>query len=100
MDLLRWQEDLTSDYIILSELMAEMEKVTPEHDLKLITLMETIENKIRNPINPGNKKSLSFQLLPILRITCITSYPATLKNGMEFTPQKLWVMTRIRTMPV
>ncbi|GAB4266318.1 helicase-related protein [Thermincola ferriacetica] len=60
MDLLRWQEDLTGDYIILSELMAEMEKVTPEHDLKLITLMETIENKIRNPINPGNKKIIVF----------------------------------------
>ncbi|MDA8212325.1 MAG: helicase-related protein [Clostridia bacterium] len=60
MDLIRWQEDLTNDKIILSALLAEMEKVTPEQDLKLITLKKTIENKIQNPINQGNKKIIIF----------------------------------------
>jgi len=60
MDILRWKEDLTHDRNILSGLLAEMRKVTPEHDAKLNMLKELIDHKIRHPINPGNRKIIIF----------------------------------------
>lgn len=60
MDILQWKEDLTSDRDILKHLLDEMAKVTPEHDEKMNTLKELIDNKVRNPINAGNKKILIF----------------------------------------
>jgi len=60
MDILRWKEDLLDDRRILAGLMNEMEKITPEHDLKLRTLKQVIDRKIRNPINPDNRKVIIF----------------------------------------
>jgi len=60
MDILRWKEDLTHDRDILLGLLGEMRKVTPEHDVKLNTLKQLIDDKIRNPINPGNRKVIIF----------------------------------------
>ncbi|WP_134686497.1 helicase-related protein [Brevibacillus migulae] len=60
MDILRWKEDLTSDRDILYSLLQEMQKVTPEHDEKLNALKQIIDNKIKNPINPGNRKVIIF----------------------------------------
>jgi len=37
-----------------------MNKVTPPHDIKLNALKEAINNKINDPINPGNNKILIF----------------------------------------
>ncbi|WKZ27965.1 MAG: helicase-related protein [Candidatus Dojkabacteria bacterium] len=55
-----WKDDLNADLKIASDLLAEMKKVTPEHDTKLIDLKGYIENKIKNPINAGNRKVLIF----------------------------------------
>ena len=59
-DAITWQRDITKDIEILSEIYAEMKRVTPEEDLKLATLKNLIEQKISNPINVGNKKFLIF----------------------------------------
>jgi superfamily II DNA or RNA helicase len=37
-----------------------MQRVTPEHDTKLVTLRERILDKVANPINHGNAKVLIF----------------------------------------
>ena len=55
-----WKEDLKYDLSIAKSLLAEMQKVTPEHDTKLKDLKQFIAGKVQNPINPGNKKVLIF----------------------------------------
>lgn len=55
-----WKADLEADLKIVDKLLAEMNKVSPEHDRKLQDLKIFIENKLKNPINPGNKKVLIF----------------------------------------
>ncbi|WP_172196038.1 helicase-related protein [Saccharibacillus qingshengii] len=59
-DLLRWKEDLAHDRAVLSGLYEEMVKVTPEHDKKLSVLKSIIDDKIRTPINVGNRKVIVF----------------------------------------
>ena len=34
--------------------------ITPQHDIKLQTLLAQIDEKLKHPINPGNKKVLIF----------------------------------------
>lgn len=60
MDLLSWKRDLKKDIETLEILHDIMAFVTPDKDLKLQKLIEVIENKIKNPINPGNRKVLIF----------------------------------------
>ena len=60
MDLPSWEHDLSADLFLISELLMEMEKVTPKEDLKLQHTKSHILDKIQNPINPGNKKILIF----------------------------------------
>lgn len=60
MDTLGWKEDLRADLAIARELLAELARVTPEHDAKLSDLKAAIAEKIANPINPGNKKVIVF----------------------------------------
>ncbi len=55
-----WKADLEADYKIAKELLKEMQEVTPEHDSKLNDLKSFILNKLKNPINTGNKKILIF----------------------------------------
>ena len=55
-----WQRDLWSDRETLRELLDEMRKITPDHDLKLQELKRIVLAKVAQPINPGNKKSLIF----------------------------------------
>jgi SNF2 family DNA or RNA helicase len=59
-DILRWKVDLAHDYDTLYGLLIEMQKVTPEHDEKLITLKQVIDGKMENPINNGNRKIVIF----------------------------------------
>ncbi|MDC6673836.1 ATP-dependent helicase, partial [Leclercia adecarboxylata] len=49
-----------NDRETLGELLDEMRKVTPEHDLKLRKLKQLIQDKAEHPINDGNRKVLVF----------------------------------------
>ncbi|WP_103919194.1 helicase-related protein [Candidatus Venteria ishoeyi] len=60
MDLPSWEHDLRADLFIISELLDEMRKISPKDDSKLQHLKSHIENKIKQPINPGNKKVIIF----------------------------------------
>lgn len=60
LDIESWQRDLWNDRETLRELLDEMSKVTPEHDLKLRKLKHLIEDKAQRPINDGNRKALVF----------------------------------------
>ena len=59
-DRLSWKNSMEHDVEILEWLISELEKVTPEYDLKLQTLKDIIDKKFKNPINEGNKKFLIF----------------------------------------
>ena len=60
MDILSYKPDLQADIEILSGLRELMDEVTVERDLKLKNLLDVIEAKLANPINPGNRKVLVF----------------------------------------
>lgn len=60
LDLPSWKRAMENDNAIIIALLAEMEKVTPEHDAKLQHLIQQISSKVQSPINPGNKKVLLF----------------------------------------
>lgn len=60
MDLDLWGHDLKTDLRIITDLLTEMGKVSVSDDLKLQHLKEHIVEKIKNPINPGNKKVIIF----------------------------------------
>jgi REP element-mobilizing transposase RayT len=60
LDRKRWKADLKKD---LKQLIAIHEKaaaITPDRDAKLQELKTLIAGKTRNPINPGNRKTLVF----------------------------------------
>ena len=59
-DRLSWKAAMEDDVEILECLISELNKVTPEHDYKLDTLKNIIDEKIKNPMNRGNKKVLIF----------------------------------------
>ncbi|UJH71141.1 hypothetical protein [Ornithinimicrobium sp. INDO-MA30-4] len=59
-DIESWQRDLWNDRETLRELLDEMRKVTPAHDLKLQRIKQLITEKVADPINPGNHKVLVF----------------------------------------
>lgn len=60
MDYKTWLKELKSDAQLLEKLAQGIALITPEHDTKLQTLFETIQKKIEQPINPGNKKLIIF----------------------------------------
>ncbi|BAK36600.1 putative helicase [Microlunatus phosphovorus NM-1] len=60
LDIESWQRDLSNDRETLRELLAEMRKVAPDHDLKLRKLKQLIDDKAQRPINDGNRKVLVF----------------------------------------
>jgi superfamily II DNA or RNA helicase len=55
-----WKDDLQGDLQVARDILAEMQRVTPEHDQKLQELKRFIKEKQDNPINAGNKKVLVF----------------------------------------
>ena len=59
-DLIRWKQDLIEDRNRLATLHAAASQVDASRDDKLAKLREVIENKCRNPINPGNRKVIVF----------------------------------------
>jgi len=60
MDLVSWEQTLRADQLIIDDLLKHMEIITPEEDAKLQHLKGHIINKIKSPINAGNKKIIVF----------------------------------------
>lgn len=60
MDYKSWRNYLVKDYEILELMLDMIEDITPIHDKKLQTLLQTIKGKLENPINEGNKKIIVF----------------------------------------
>ncbi len=60
MDLESFRRDLDHDAEVIAELLGGVRPVTPEHDLKLQSLAECISDKVKAPLNPGNRKVLIF----------------------------------------
>ena len=59
-DLIKWRPELEGDAALLRELLDRIRCVSPETDAKLLDLKQLIEKKVRNPLNPGNRKVLVF----------------------------------------
>ncbi len=60
MDYLSWQRYLEEDLETLGLLTLMLQDITPEHDAKLLRLMDDLRYKWANPINEGNKKVIIF----------------------------------------
>lgn len=60
MDYLSWQRYLEEDLETLGLLTLMLQDITPEHDAKLLQLMDDLRHKWANPINEGNKKVIIF----------------------------------------
>ena len=60
MDYLSWLRELEKDADNLQLLSLMIGDITPEHDTKLQTLLELIQEKQEHPINPGNRKLIIF----------------------------------------
>lgn len=60
MDYLSWKKELMEDAKYLKILSLMSAEISPSHDSKLQSLLTLIENKIQNPINPGNQKIIIF----------------------------------------
>lgn len=60
MDYLSWLHELEKDADTLELLSLMIDDITPEHDTKLQTLFELIDDKQQHPINAGNKKIIIF----------------------------------------
>lgn len=60
MDYLTWQRDLQTDFETLQLLLGMVADITPGHDSKLQTLLQTLTEKQREPLNKDNRKVLIF----------------------------------------
>ncbi len=64
MDYISWGESLKKDLEVLDEITENINAISPEHDVKLQSLLQHICHKIENPINThdgkGNKKIIIF----------------------------------------
>lgn len=59
-DRIRWRQDLVEDRDRLGKLLTAAQRVEAARDDKLDRLKTLIEGKVRNPINPGNRKIIVF----------------------------------------
>jgi hypothetical protein len=60
LDLAKWRQDLTEDRNRLATLNAAAMQVDASRDDKLCKLRDLIAEKVRNPINAGNRKVIVF----------------------------------------
>ncbi len=60
MDYKTWRDGLKRDEETLELLTSMIADITPEYDLKLQTLLNLLDEKMRHPINEGNRKVLIF----------------------------------------
>lgn len=59
-DLVRWKQDLTEDRNRLATLYSAAHQVGAARDAKLEKLRDIIAQKVRSPLNPGNRKVIVF----------------------------------------
>jgi SNF2 family DNA or RNA helicase len=59
-DLVRWRQDLIEDRNRLDTLLSNANEIIPERDQKLAEIRAVIAKKIRDPLNPGNRKVIVF----------------------------------------
>jgi SNF2 family DNA or RNA helicase len=59
-DLVRWRQDLTEDRNRLATLLSAARQINPGRDAKLAALRQVIEQKVKTPINTGNRKVIVF----------------------------------------
>jgi SNF2 family DNA or RNA helicase len=59
-DRVRWRQDLEEDRDRLTVLLEAARQVLPARDDKLDKIKELIAQKVRSPINPGNRKVIVF----------------------------------------
>lgn len=59
-DLVRWKQDLIEDRNRLATLHLAAQQVGADRDAKLHTLRGVIARKVRQPLNPGNRKVIVF----------------------------------------
>ncbi len=59
-DRIRWRQDLVEDHERLAALLSAARLVIPKRDAKLAALKRLVVEKVRNPINPDNRKILLF----------------------------------------
>lgn len=85
MDYSSWEQDLQADLDILDELIFEVEKITPDIDEKLQTLIKLIKDKIEKPINADNKKIIIFSAFADTADYLYRNLATNLKNsfGLE-----------------
>jgi SNF2 family DNA or RNA helicase len=60
MDLIRWKQDLTEDRNSLAALFSSANQISASRDAKLEKLQEIIAQKVKQPINSGNRKMIIF----------------------------------------
>jgi len=60
MDYKSWRKALQQDADNLELLILMVADIAPEHDTKLQTLFQLLDDKMAHPINPGNKKVIIF----------------------------------------
>ncbi|KGN02124.1 helicase [Clostridium novyi A str. 4570] len=60
MDYVTWENELKEDRDNLELLKLMIADITPEHDSKLQSIFDLIDDKMENPINEGNKKIIIF----------------------------------------
>jgi len=83
MDLPSWEYDLKYDLALVESLLEEMSLITPEHDAKLQHLKAIVEAKIKNPINPGNRKVLIFTAFADTANYLFENLAPSLKQNLE-----------------
>ena len=60
MDVASWKLELSADFSRISGLIESMQRVSPKDDSKLQHLISVIQDKVRSPLNPENRKVLIF----------------------------------------
>lgn len=59
-DRTRWRQELEEDEASLATMLQHARAVTPAHDAKLAALRGLVEQKVRQPFNAKNKKTIIF----------------------------------------
>lgn len=60
LDVIRWKQDLKQDKSVLVKLMSNIKLIDVDRDAKLLELKNSIENKLKFPINQDNRKVIVF----------------------------------------